>query len=355
MKVRFGQIFYGAGARGYAVLAASLMAKGCEDEASALCGMIGTPRMEAAGPFVLASRPFGRRVLLARACEGERDSIGRRTLFFHVLVAAAADLEESGLDAFALAEKGAFLSSLPEGAAEDADIESSSPAAAPPPPPFPVSFPATLRLEKADVALVRSILGSRANAMSWTTFAGVAHPSFDLCAVDVYSALPARTSIYDGKGLVQSASPSRRRPAESPPASEGEKPGKGCAAFVLKASLALNVALGALAAALFLGRGDGDSARGRVEAAAPAPEQAKVEAKAADDGTAEMMDAIGRFSREDVIRDWDDVVAQSTYLSRMKTPKPGKELDKKIFDRISANVRFVKLLFDIESKRSKTE
>ena len=63
MSIRLGQVFYGTGPRGYAVLAASPLAQGCEGEVADLCGVIGSPSFEGAHSFVLASRPFGNRGL----------------------------------------------------------------------------------------------------------------------------------------------------------------------------------------------------------------------------------------------------------------------------------------------------
>ena len=346
MSVRLGQVFYGTGPRGYAVLAASPLAQGCEGEVADLCGEIGSPSFEGAHSFVLASRPFGNRVLLLRACEGPTDPNGRRTIFFHVLVASAADLAASRLDAFALSGKNVFRSSPPEGPVADLEVESASACAEIPAPPFNASFPAVLRLEKPDMSLVRSVLGSRVNAVSWASFAETAHPSFDLCSVDVYAAIPAGVAVYDAKGLVRAASvPAARSDAAARAARDGE-PQKHGVSFALVASLALNAILAVACAVLFFGSGKGKASE-PVGLSAPVAGRVGGDGDSTRDGLSAVKSVLDGFSRENVIRDWDERVPKSAYLPWMKNPKSGKEDEKETFDRIEVNVRFVKKLFDV--------
>ena len=203
MKVKFGQVFYGMGPNGYAVLAASPSANGFESAVETMCGMVGTPRVALDGSAVLMSHVVGDRVILARACAGPLDPNGRRTLFFHAMVARVSDLEASGIDAFAISGEGMFLSTLPDDAKADLELEFAQAAVAGTSPPFDVSFPAVFRLARPDTPLMRAILGPRANRLTWTTFAEMAHPFFDLCAVDEYAALPSDRAIYDARGLVR--------------------------------------------------------------------------------------------------------------------------------------------------------
>ena len=350
MKVRLGQIFYGMGTNGYAVLGASPSANGLESAVETMCGMVGTPHVALDGSAVLMSHVVGDRVILARACAGALDPNGRRTLFFHAMVARVSELEASGIDAFAISDKGMFLSSLPGDAKADLELETAQVAAARTSPPFDVSFPAVFRLAKPDTPLMRAILGSRANRLTWTTFAETANPFFDLCAVDEYAALPSNRAIYDVRGLVRGASPGRAPQADLP--SEGdfieERPSGGSA--VLKVSLLLNVALVAVCAFFLLRGKDGADVRQAATPAAPtvAAGRATAGAEPGED-IAALRKVLDGFARENIIADWDDVVAQSPFLQKMKDPNPGKEKQKKDFERIDANIRFVKRLFDFYS------
>ncbi len=360
MKISFGQIFYGVGSRGYAVLAASPLAKGLEDEATSLCGIVGTPRVVLDGSPVLASCPVGDSVLLARACAGPLDPNGRRSLFFHVLTARAGDLAASGLDAFSLSEKGMFKSALPADSGSDVELDVEPGAFGAPPPPFSVSFPCVLRLAAPNAPLVRSLLGVRVNSLTWASFAEMASQRFDCCTVDQYAALPPGLPIYNDKGLVRGASPSPADTDEPEPQQESSAvKEKVTSSGALKASILLNVVLAAACVVLWAGRGRHPP----TEQVRPADSTA--DATAADkeqDGELESLrreaaefakfkELFNGFARDSLMPDWDAVVADSTYLSQMKKPvNPEFQDQQAVYRKITANVKLVTDIFRFYSK-----
>ena len=356
MKIRLGQVFYGMGPHGYAVLGSSPLAKWAEGDVKVLCGMIGTPSVALDGSFVLASRPVGDSVLLVRACAGALDPNGRRTMLFHVLVAKGADLAAAGQDAFSISEKGLFLSSVPKGEVTDIEVETGAASPWRAMPPFDVSCPAVLRLVKPDVPLVRSLLGSRANSLTWSTFSETAQPSFDICVVDMYAALPDEKSIYDSKGLTRGASMARK-PAVPVSAPTGRQPKHRHAGIstMIKFSILLNVVLAVFCFVLLRSRKTAKPEESKIHATAAVVDHShENELVGLRREIAAYNDLLNGFSRDNVIWNWDEVVASSAYLSMMKKPvNLAYEGETAVYGKITANINFVKSIFELHSKGEK--
>ncbi len=358
MKIRLGQVFYGMGLHGYAVLGSSPLAKWAEGDVKVLCGMIGSPSVALDGAFVLASRPVGDSVLLVRACAGALDPNGRRTMLFHALVAKGADLAAAGLNAFSISEKGLFQSSAPKGEVTDIEVESGAVSPWREKPPFDVSCPAVLRLVKPDVPLIRSILGSRANSLTWSTFAETAQPSFDICAVDMYAALPEEKSIYDSKGLVRGVSKARKPAAPvSAPAGHQPKHQHAGVSPVMKFSILLNVVLAVFCVVLLRNRKTDKSEEPKSQAPVAVVDHSHdKELVDLRREIAAYNELLNGFSRDNLICNWDEVVTNSTYLSMMKKPvNLAYEGEKAVYGKITANINFVKSIFELHSKGEKKE
>ena len=358
MKIRLGQVFYGMGPHGYAVLGSSPLAKWAEGDVKVLCGMIGSPSVALDGAFVLASRPVGDSVLLVRACAGALDPNGRRTMLFHALVAKGADLAAAGLDAFSISEKGLFQSSAPKGEVTDIEVESGAVSPWREKPPFDVSCPAVLRLVKSDVPLVRSILGSRANSLTWTTFSETAQPSFDICAVDMYAALPEEKSIYDSKGLMRGVSKARKPAAPvSAPAGHQSKHQHAGISPVMKLSILLNVVLAVFCVVLLRNRKSDKSEVSKSQAPVAVVDHSHdKELVDLRREIAAYNELLNGFSRDNLFPDWDEAVAQSTYLSKMKEPvNPDFKAEQIVYDKITANIIFAKSILELHSKGEKNK
>lgn len=358
MEIRLGQLFYGMGPHGYAVLGSSPLAKCAEGDVKVLCGMIGTPSVALDGAFVLASRPVGDSVILVRACAGALDPNGRRTMLFHALVAKGGDLAATGLDAFSISEKGLFQSSVPKGEVTDIEVESGVVSPWRTMPPFDVSCPAVLRLVKPDVPLIRSILGSRANSLTWSTFSETAQPSFDICAVDMYAALPEEKSIYNSKGLARAASRARK-PDDPVSAPTGHQPKHQHAGVstMMKFSILLNVVLAVFCFVLLRNRKTDKPEESNVQVPVAVVDHSHdkeiVDLKREIAAYEELLDG---FSRDNLVLDWDEVVSKSIYLSKMKEPvNPDFKDEQIVYDKITANIIFVKSIIELHSKGEKNK
>lgn len=355
MKMVFGQLFYGAGPRGYEVLAASPSAAGFESAATALCGTIGAPRLTPECGFLLASKPVEGRVIMVRGCDGAPDTNGRRTMLFHCLVAARDVVDGSSVDAFTLAGAGVFKSSLPGIPLEDVTVEVDSSAKEYPAAPFEIELPGVLRLPAQNISMVRALLGVKANSVAWTTLAESANPAFDLCVVDMYAALPAGRPVYGEKGLFRKAEqgPSSAR---SGAVRDGEDPGSSGS---LRVFVLINLVFSIACIALSIRSCVGDSSssddsgskvvrRQRVEI-----ESLRRELDAANSRLSEFRKAISDFSKENkgVAPSWGDLYGRSRFLKRMEAQLSEKvyPADGEVFLQMKSCVDFAKRLSTIDS------
>ena len=258
MKLILEQLFYGRGERGYGVLGESPGAAPFRKRVEGICGAVGTPTNDYGGEEFLLSVPDGGRVIMVCGRRGARDSMGRDTLFFHVLVASKQDLDAAKADAFSLFAQGAFAGRLPHGEtaalAIDAKKTEIGGAAS-----CRASFPCFIRSIKPETDAVRSLVGMDVNELTWATFAFQALDGFDVQVLPLRGPAPSGASEYDESGKLISAAkavqsepekdlgeePYARQVAE-PPSSVQKKP-----SAMLKVSLLLNIVLLALCAALF--------------------------------------------------------------------------------------------------------
>lgn len=218
MKIALEQLFYGRGERGYGMLGASPGGRSFASRVESLCGAVGTPNSDYGGEPFLLSVPEKDRVIMACGRRGAPDSMGRATLFFHVLIAAKADLSAAKADAFSLFEQGAFADKMPEGEFASACID-----AVPSTMPracggdaVDVSFPCLFRSERPSPKLVGAVVGGQAFDFAWATFTFQFLPEFDV------QVLPPRVqglrtaNEYDASGnLVRRAAGANARRVEN--------------------------------------------------------------------------------------------------------------------------------------------
>ena len=242
---KLGQIFYGRGKDGYGVLGVSPSGRPFSDSVAALCRAVGSPdRPGDVRPFLISKRERGH-VIMIRACRDE-DPSGRTTLFFHVLVAKEEELASAGLDAFVLAERGVFVSSLPDGSINDLPFPSSENRSANPCS-ADVRFPAFIAADHPLDAEVRRALGRETLSRNWATYSYNPLQGFDLCVYSSYGASPTngnRYSFVDGRFVAASVS----RPTSPTPQSPTHAKDRS---LMLKASLLLNAVLVAVLVAVF--------------------------------------------------------------------------------------------------------
>lgn len=121
----FDQVFYGRGPQGYAVLGDS----GCPFEvvshAESLCQLHGTPdarSVTSLKPFLFQHFSCGR-VYLGCGMLGQKDDLGRSTLFYHVIVGDADEARRVGLSARDLFRHDLFVDRQVEQKPEKVDVD----------------------------------------------------------------------------------------------------------------------------------------------------------------------------------------------------------------------------------------
>ena len=252
MMPKFGQIFYGRGKDGYGILGASPLGQPFSDSVTALCRAVGSPdRPGDVRPFLISKCERGH-VIMIRACRDE-DPSGRTTLFFHVLVAKEEELASVGLDAFVLAERSVFVSSLPGGSINDVPFPSSVSRSVNPCS-TDVRLPAFIAADHPLDAEVRRFLGRETLSRNWATYSYNPLQGFDLCVYSSYGASPTNGNRYafvDGRFIAASGTRSTSPTPQSPAHVKDRS-------LMLKVSLVLNAVLVVvLVAAIVLRNGNG--------------------------------------------------------------------------------------------------
>lgn len=164
--MKLDQIFYGNAGSGYKVLGASDAS--LADKAAEICRAVGTPDgIAELAPFLI-SVPVGNKLFAACCRPGRADALGRKTLFFHIIVADCAEASRAGVNAFSLWEAGRFAENFPLGGAVAFELErlGDTPADAP----TWDGVPARLPRSRPANDEIRKMLGSRVNACAWATF-----------------------------------------------------------------------------------------------------------------------------------------------------------------------------------------
>lgn len=261
MKIFLEQLFYGRGARGYAILGASPGAVGFASRVEALCGAVGTPGGDYDGEPFLMSVPCDGRVLMFCVRRGAPDSMGRATLFFHVLVAEKNVLAAAIVDAFSLFEQGAFADKMPQGEIGAVDLRLDAQArqsAVNLRLDAQVQLPAVICSSSSALEIVREVVGDRALDLAWATFAFQPMQGFDIQVLSPRTSCPRKLNEYDVSGKLLRAAAGDERPPDRPPmdgrmrgeAQGWEQPPPRSSAM-LKFSLIVNIVLAVLLAAFF--------------------------------------------------------------------------------------------------------
>lgn len=107
-KLRLDQVFYGSGPKGYDILATSFADTSLAWAAVNACLAIGQVPGSGLSKPILLSRILEDRIVMARICNGAKDSSGRNTLFIHALVATIQEARAAHISTFALVDYGVF-------------------------------------------------------------------------------------------------------------------------------------------------------------------------------------------------------------------------------------------------------
>jgi len=203
MKVE--QVFYGRGMGGYAILGSSVSEKSLADEVQKLCQSVGTPgyeRKDDDKPFLL-QKPVGRDVIMVCGRNGEPDSVGRRTLFFHALIVpreyvlgkriSAYDVYRGGLFSEVCRSGSLEAVELPELSAGDRASDSD------------VNLPAVVRCRRAENLRVVDLFHGKLVETAWATISWSPLTGFDFYGLDEarsISTVHGNYRVYDVNGVM---------------------------------------------------------------------------------------------------------------------------------------------------------
>jgi hypothetical protein len=197
------QIFYGRGADGYAILGSSVPSCGLTDQVLELCQSVGTPGFEREDdnqPFLL-QKVCGANVLMVCGRNGDPDSLGRKTLFFHAVVVSLAYAELQKISASDLYCADVFSAKCRDGKLSVLEIDHVKGASDSHSCGF--KLPAVFSCRRANnLALVKLLDGKLVGA-NWATMSWKALPNFDWFGLDSschLSGVSAEYSVYDGDG-----------------------------------------------------------------------------------------------------------------------------------------------------------
>lgn len=264
MKIVLEQLFYGRGARGYGILGASPGAENFAARVESLCGAVGTPGGDYGGEPFLISVPEGEYAIMLCGRRGAPDSMGRATLFFHALAANKAEMAKAKADAFSLFEQGAFNNKMPQGAVKAVDLHIDAQTRRPPDNlriDAQMRLPAVIRSSSPVQGIVREVACDRALDLAWATFAFQALQGFDIQVLSPRTSIPRTLNEYDASGKLLRAAAAGERPLNRPPMdgrtqceAQGRVQPPHRSSAMLKFSLAVNVVLAVLLAAVFAQR-----------------------------------------------------------------------------------------------------
>ena len=206
--MQFDQVFYGRGRVDYDVLASSA-GDDVVCEVKSICEGIQTPRGERPGdnvPFLFQKR-FKTKVLMGCGREGAIDPYGRKTLFYHVLVADAGIVRKLSLSAANLYRADAFASTLGGHDVKPLEFDEglatkSSEAELP----CSISSPAVIVCRRSENLKLLDLIGAQLVNCDWATMSWSRLPGFDFCGLDKscnLSRIPEHVHVYgiDGDEL----------------------------------------------------------------------------------------------------------------------------------------------------------
>lgn len=206
--MQLNQIFYGNAGFGYKVLGTS--DESLSGKAAEMCRAVGTPDgLSDLFPFLL-SVPDGDRLFMVCCSPGKADGVGRKTLFFHILVGNRDEATAAGINAFSLWESKRFSDVLPGGSILPISVfklfgESVAPAWNGDGLRLPRKRPAN--------AEIRQLVGSRVNDVAWATFSFCnLEVPFELYAVSEHVSLPdSKKAELSQDGKTPEDSPVKKR------------------------------------------------------------------------------------------------------------------------------------------------
>lgn len=209
------QAFYGRGMNGYEILGASFPSCGLTDQVLDLCRSVGTPGFERQGddkPFLLQKK-VGPNVLMACGRNGEVDSLGRKTLFFHVLVIPHSLVLDERVSAYDLFVAGVFSERCKEGSLSEIQIHEVKQ-------PFHegsksnLCLPSVVLCKRSENLTAVRLFKDHLVGVNWATINWGNVDGFDWCGLEEsrsLSSIPGKYTVYDNAGNIL-RSPAQERP-----------------------------------------------------------------------------------------------------------------------------------------------
>lgn len=200
--MKLEQIFYGRGSSGYKILGSSIPEGVVTRTVVELCGAIGTPpfdREEDREPFLL-QKHFGELLLMICAGTGQSDSLGRGTMFFHVLVGSAREAEKQGITALSLWRDGRFSSALASEKVVSVDYAGGDTSSVRDEGESPIGLPAVVKCTRNENLILIARLGKDSLNGNWASFSWNHLSGFDYVGLDErrsIKSLPKDTRVYD--------------------------------------------------------------------------------------------------------------------------------------------------------------
>jgi len=193
--ITFQQVFYGHNGTGYGILGTSH--PGWGPHVAAICEAVGTPASREFQPFLI-SVPQSGCLIMIRACRGRVDSAGRKTIFFHALIASQKVVEQWGLNVFMLDKKYRVFTDTPVPDPQPFTLQVSEK-------PVPEqggnakgSFaPIVFISSTEETEQVCSFAGEAVNYLKWAGFSFQPLPDFDLYALSDTAAVPHDRIVRD--------------------------------------------------------------------------------------------------------------------------------------------------------------
>lgn len=214
--LRLDQVFYGTSPSGYGILGTSLTDKSVAQSAINVCLAVGQNPGSGLAKPILLSRVVGDRIVMARLCNGGKDSSGRNSIFIHAFVASVQEARSTYITTFSLEDDCVFCNRMPDSPSMPVIVESrplpevlSS---------VPLELPAAIETSEPDTVLMRHIVAGRENELSWSTFAFDDMPGYDIICISPLASTPERRNIYDTElRLVRGATVKWDAPAPASP------------------------------------------------------------------------------------------------------------------------------------------
>ena len=193
--LQLDQVFYGTSPYGYGILGTSLTDKSVAQSAINVCLAIGQNPGSGLVKPILLSRVLGDRIVMARLCNGGKDSSGRNSIFIHALVASAQEVRSANVTTFSLEDDGVFRHRMPDSPSMPIVVEARSRPEAPSS--MQLELPAAIETPEPDAALMRRIVSGKENVLSWSTFAYDDMPGYDVICLSPLASSPTGRNIYD--------------------------------------------------------------------------------------------------------------------------------------------------------------